>query len=309
MYRPSALATRLLARLGLSVVLVVVAACSSGAGNTDAPGRLRVVATTTVFADLVRQIGGPAVTVESLVPKGGEVHTFDPTPADAVRLAEAEVVIANGLGLDDWLTDLVADAGSDAAVVRLGDGLEGVEYLAAEADGDATVNPHLWLNVGNARAYAARIATALATADPAGEAAYRSGGASLDARLAALDAEIRTAVSAIPAANRRVVSFHEAFPYFAAAYDLEIVGVIVDAPGQDPSAGEIAAVVDAIRESGARAVLAEAQFNADLADTVATEAGVTVVRDLYTDSLGDAPVDTYEGMMRWNADRIVEALR
>ena len=307
MHQPRAIGTQPLARLGLSVVLVVAAACAPGAGRTVGTGQVRVVATTTVFADLVRGVGGPAVTVESLVPKGGEVHTFDPTPADAVRLAEADVVIANGLGLDDWLTDLVADAGSDATVVRLGEGLDGVEYLAG--NGDEAVNPHLWLDVGNARAYADRIATALATADPAGEAAYRTGAASYDARLAGLDDEIRTGLAQIPAANRRVVSFHEAFPYFAAAYDLEIVGVIVDAPGQDPSAGEIAEVVDAIRESGARAVFAEAQFNADLADTVATEAGVTVVRDLYTDSLGDAPADTYEGMMRWNAQRIVEALR
>ncbi len=291
------------------MAVLFVGGCSPGAGASDGPIGLRVVTTTTVFADLVRGVGGPRVTVESLVPKGGEVHTFDPSPADAVRLAEAGLIVANGLGLDDWLTDLVADAGSAATVVRLGEDLDGVEYLAGEAGDGEAVNPHLWLDVGNARAYAARIATALTAADPAGEATYRTGAASYDARLAALDAEIRSSLAGIPAANRRVVSFHEAFPYFAAAYRLEIVGVIVDAPGQDPSAGEIAAVVTAIRGSGARAVFAEAQFNVDLADAVATEAGITVVRDLYTDSVGDAPLDTYEGIMRWNAQRIAEALR
>lgn len=291
------------------MLLVATAACSPGAGPTDESGQLRVVATTTVVADLVRQVGGPRVTVHSLVPVGGEVHTFDPTPADAVRVAEAQLVVANGLGLDGWLTQLVADSGATAPVVLLGEGLEGVEYLSGDDHEGEAVNPHLWLDIGNARAYAARIATALTDADPGGAEAYRSGGSSFDARLAALDAESRTALATIPTANRRVVSFHEAFPYFAAAYDLEIVGVIVDAPGQDPSAGEVATLVAEIRASGARAVFAEAHLNPDLADTVASEAGVPVVRDLSTDSVGDPPLDTYEGMMRWNTQRIVEALR
>jgi ABC-type Zn uptake system ZnuABC Zn-binding protein ZnuA len=299
---------RALARLGLSVVVLTAAACSAGAGPTGDSTRLRVVATTTVLADLVRQVGGSRVSVDSLVPKGGEVHTFDPRPADAVRLAAARLVVANGLGLDDWLTQLVADAGSTAPVLLLGEDQAGVEYVTGGHDG-GDVNPHLWLDAGNARAYAARIATALAGADPGGAEAYGTTGADVDARLAELDAEIRTALSEVPVAKRRVVSFHEAFPYFAAAYDLEIVGVIVDAPGQDPSAGEVASLVAEIRASGVRAVLAEAQFNPELAETVAAEAGVRVVSELYSDSLGDPPLDTYDGMMRWNAQRIVEALR
>ena len=112
----------------------------------------------------------------------------------------------------------------------------------------------------------------------------------------------------IPEDDRLIVSFHEAFPYFAAAYGLTIVGTIVDAPGQDPSAGEIAALVDAIEASGAKAVFGEVQFSPDLVQTVADEAGVVVVTDLYNDSLGDPPVDTYEGMIRWDVDRVVEAL-
>lgn len=291
------------------MVLLAIAACSVAAGPGQQSNELRVVTTTTVLADLVRQVGGPGVIVDSLVPKGGEVHTFDPRPTDAVRLAQARLIVANGLGLDDWLTQLVADAGSTAPVVRLAEEVEGIEYVAGDGHDGEAVNPHLWLDVGNARAYAARIATALTDTDPSGAERFRASGASFEARLAALDVEIRSAMAAIPAANRRVVSFHEAFPYFAAAYGLEIVGVVVDAPGQDPSAGEIASLVADIRASGARAVLAEAQFNPDLADTVASEAGVPVVRDLYNDSLGDPPLDSYEGMMRWNAERIAEALR
>jgi ABC-type Zn uptake system ZnuABC Zn-binding protein ZnuA len=324
---------RLVARLNLMTAFVTVAlatillACSTGpgpsAGSTlpaPEPDALKVVTTTTVLADLVRQVGGASVSVESLVPRGGEVHTFDPGPSDVVTIGEAQLVVLNGLGLDEWLGALVADAGSTAPVVELADDLDGVEYLAGRHDDDdagtgatdahagQTLNPHLWLNAGYARGYVARIGEALAAADPDDSAAYEAGAADFDARLAALDDRIRTAIGAIPESRRRVASFHEGFAYFAAAYGLEIVGVIVDAPGQDPSAGELAALVEAIRASGARAVFTEAQFSPDLAETVAAEAGVTVVRDLYNDSLGDPPVDTYEAMMRWNADRIAEAL-
>jgi ABC-type Zn uptake system ZnuABC Zn-binding protein ZnuA len=128
------------------------------------------------------------------------------------------------------------------------------------------------------------------------------------ARLADLDATTRARIGEIPEADRVIVSFHEAFPYFAAAYGLTVVGTIVDAPGQDPSAGEIATLVEAIRASGAKAVFGEVQFSPDLAEIVAEEADVAVETQLYSDSLGDAPIDTYEGMMRWNVDRVVAAL-
>lgn len=303
--------------LSLAVALTIVLAACSGPGAssagtarpTPAPDALRVVTTTTVLADLVGQVGGSHVSVVSLVPRGGEVHTFDPSPSDVVRVGEAQLVVINGLGLDDWLAALVTDAGSTSPVVRLAEDLPGVDYLAGAGGGGEHLNPHLWLDVANARAYVARIADALSAADPSHADAYAAGAAGYDARLAALDERIRTAVATVPEAGRRVVSFHEAFPYYAAAYGLEIEGTIVDAPGQDPSAGEIAALVDAIRSTGVKAVLTEAQFSPDLAQTVATEAGVRVVRDLYTDSLGDPPVDTYEGMMDWNTDRIVSALK
>jgi zinc/manganese transport system substrate-binding protein/manganese/iron transport system substrate-binding protein len=317
-------------RLVPIVLAGLLGSCVGPAGGSAAtpgspePDALHVVTTTTVLADLVIQIGGPKVSVTSLVPKGGEVHTFDPSPSDVVKVKEADLVVLNGLGLDEWLGQVVVDAGSSAPIVELAEDLEGVEYLEGsehegedgEGAGDnegphagEVLNPHLWLNVDYARRYTERIAASLAAADPHDAAAYRAGAAGYDARLAGLDEEIRSLLATIPEANRRLVSFHEAFPYFAAAYGLEIVGVIIDSPGQDPSAGEIAELVNAIRASGARAVFTEAQFSPDLARTVADEAGVEVVSDLYNDSLGDPPIDTYEAMMRWNAERTVEALR
>ena len=127
-------------------------------------------------------------------------------------------------------------------------------------------------------------------------------------RLAGLDAELRQRFGALRPADRRIVSFHDAFPYFARAYGLEIVGVVVDAPGQDPSASQVARLIDAIRTSGAQAILAEVQFNDRLARQIAAETGATVISGLYTDSLGDPPLDTYEAIIRHDADLILDAL-
>jgi ABC-type Zn uptake system ZnuABC Zn-binding protein ZnuA len=297
---------------GLAVVLaavvlaLVAGACGGRVDEGDAPG-VPVVTTTTILADLVRQVGGDRVRVESLVPKGGEVHTFDPTPSDIRRVTDARVVVRNGLGLDDWLGDLVGDTGTQAPVIALGDDLPGVTLIAGEDPGGAA-NPHLWMNVAYASAYAARIADALATVDPDGAETYRASLGAYQERLATLDEYAKAQVGAIPEANRTVVSFHDAFPYFAAAYGLTIDGTVVDSPGQDPSAGQVAALVARIREGGVRAIFAEAQFNPDIVDTIAAETGATVVSDLYTDSVGDPPQDTYEGLMHWNIDRVVEAL-
>jgi manganese/iron transport system substrate-binding protein len=307
-------------RLDIRIVLValLVAALTAACGNSAEPGTstavgptaegnaVRVVATTTVLADMVRQAGGTRVSVTSLVPPGGEVHTFDPTPSDLAAVADADLVVMNGLGLDDWLATIVADSGTDATLVRLGEDLDGVEYLAGE-EGEA-VNPHLWLDVEYGMRYVERIGEALESADPANADAYERGASDYLARLEELDRWATEQLGAIPEADRRIVSFHEAFPYFAAAYGLEIVGTVVDAPGQDPSAGEIASLVEAIRASGARAVFSEAQFDPELAETVAREAGVTVERNLYNDSLGEPPADTYEGLIRWDVERVVEAL-
>lgn len=307
--------------LVLLVLSAALAACGSPGGSASPTGtngmtgRVQVIATTTVLADLVRNVAGADVAVESLVPKGGEVHTFGPAPSDIRRVAAADLIVGNGLGLDEWLTSLAQDAGAAAPIVELGEDLAGVEYIEGDddhghggGDDDHAVNPHLWMDVSIARQYVTRIAEALAEVDPAGADGYRARSETYNGQLAALDTSLREAFVALPEANRRVVSFHDAFPYFARAYGLEIVGVVVEAPGQDPSAGEVATLIDAIRTSGARAIFAEAQFSDRLARQIADETGATVVNGLYTDSVGDAPQDTYAALMRWDADRILKAL-
>ncbi len=292
--------------LALLLAAVAVAGCAVP-GGTAAPGQVSVVTTTTVLADLVRQVAGARAFVTSLVPKGGDVHTFDPRPSSLRAVASASLIVRNGLGLDDWVAGLVANTGTSAAVLAAAEDLPGVAYLPGEGDA-ATVNPHIWMNVANAEQMVAKIAGALTAADPAGAQAYTERAAAYRAQLAQLDAELRTRMVAIPASDRTVVAFHDAFPYLADAYGLRIDGTIVAAPGQDPSAGSVADLIAAIRRDHVKAVFAEAQFNDELARMIAVETGVAVVSGLYDDTLGDPPLDTYTAIMRWDVDQVARAL-
>ncbi len=305
----------------LALVASLAAACGgSSAAPSAGDEKIRVVATTTVFADLAKQVGGDRVVVDSLVPAGAEPHTFAPSPSDLRKISEADVILMNGLGLDDWLKPMAAEAKrKDAALVELGVDLPDVTYLASGEEGSGaapaaaapgeTVNPHLWLDVAYAQKYVDRIADALAAARPADADAIRASAGAYRSKLADLDASIRARIGALPQDHRKIVSFHDAFPYFAVAYGLEIVGVVVPVPGQEPSASEVAALVDAIRAADVSAIFAEAQFTPKVADQIATETGAKVVATLYNDSLGAPPADTFTGMMEWDTDQVVEALR
>jgi manganese/iron transport system substrate-binding protein len=299
-------ARRLLA-VGALAVGVLVAGCGSAATPSGVPGVVRVVTTTTILADLVRQVGGPHVAVTSLVPKGGDVHTFDPRPSSLRAVALADLVVRNGLGLDDWLAALVRNTGTAATVVAAGENLPGVAYLPGNGAADP-INPHVWLNPRYAAAMVDRIAAALAARDPADGASFASGATAYGAVLAALDMDARARLSAIPVDRRTVIAFHDAFPYFAAAYGLVIDGTIVSSPGQDPSAGTMARLVTVVRTDHVQAIFAEAQFNDELARTIAAETGAQVVSNLLDDTVGDAPLDSYVAVMHWNVDQVVRAL-
>jgi ABC-type Zn uptake system ZnuABC Zn-binding protein ZnuA len=292
-------------------VVLLLAACGGNAGTpsggSPGPGTLTVVTTSTVFADMVRNVGGDRATVMSLVPAGTDVHTYQARPDDLRAVAAADLIVMNGLGLDDWLEATLSASSAAAPIVRLAVDLPGAELLVGDAAG--APNPHLWMDVAYARLYVGRIGDALSAADPADAGLYQAGAAAYDARLADLDAWVRTQIGTIPAADRQFVTFHDALPYFARAYGLTIVGVAVDAPGQDPSAGEIAALIDAIRETGVKAIFSEDQFPTALVDQIGRETGARVSADLYDDSLGDQPVTSYDALVRWDTAKLVEALR
>jgi zinc/manganese transport system substrate-binding protein/manganese/iron transport system substrate-binding protein len=299
----------------LAALALLPTACSGasspgpgGSGEPDGP--IRVVTTSTVFADLVRSTGGDRVSVTSLVPPGADVHTYQATPDDLRAASDAQLFVMNGLGLDDWLEETLLSASSEAPVLKLAEGLEGlegVELVPGEQPGEE--NPHLWMDVAYAGLYVERIADALKAADPAHATDIDASAAAYSATLTELDTWVREQVATIPAGDRQFVTFHDALPYFARAYGLTVVGVAVEAPGQDPSAGEIAALIDAIRESGVKAIFSEDQFPTALVDQLARETGTTVVADLYDDSLGDDPVTSYEALIHWDVEKLVEALR
>jgi ABC-type Zn uptake system ZnuABC Zn-binding protein ZnuA len=293
------------------VVVAVAAACQASSSNpspASAGAKLAVVTTTTVFGDLVANVGGDLVQVTSLVPRHADVHTFDPKPADVRAVAGARLLVMNGLGLDDWLQKTITNASATGTpLVKLGVDLPGVELLPGEDPG--TQNPHLWMAVPYAMLYVDRIAAALEAADPANKASYDQQATTYKARLQTLDAKIRDEIGTIPAADRKLVTFHDAFPYFAREYGIELVGVAVQAPGQDPSAGEIADLIQAIKAAKVKAIFSENQFPTRLVDQIAAQTGATVVADLYDDALGDPPVDSYVGVIEWDVNELVKALR
>ena len=292
------------AAIALSFVLVSLAACAPASPG----GRVSVVATTTIFADLAAHVAGQDAAVESIAPAGASVEDFAPRPEDARKVADARVIIVNGLGLDRWADALLRNASKAARIVTLSEGLPRLDV--GEAGPFTEGNPHFWFDVKYAKTYVERIRDALVAADPSHGEGYRSRTTSYLAELDKLDAELRSKIEQIPAGRRKLVTSHDAFPYFAKAYGFTVIGFAQPEPDKEPSPAELADLVDKVRAEQVVAIFSEAQVSPRLADTLAREAGVkTVVADLPTDSLGDPPADSYVGMMRVIVDKIVQALR
>ena len=292
-----------LAALSLGLAMVALACTTAGATPGPAGNALRVVASTTVFADIVKQIGGDHVDVSSIVPAGAGPEDYEPKPDDARRLADARLIVSNGAGLDDFLDDVIEAAGTDAERLVLGDGIPTITV-------DGETNPHFWLDPTLVqRYYVPAIRDALVRLRPDATDDIATAADAYAHRLQTLDAENTTKLAVIPAERRKLVTFHDAFPYFAQHYGFELVGVILENPGQEPSAAELATLVREVKAAGVPAVFSEAQFDPKLARTLADEAGITkVVTTLYNDSVGPAPADTYIGLMTWDVDEIVKAL-
>jgi ABC-type Zn uptake system ZnuABC Zn-binding protein ZnuA len=289
--------------MGLAVACGASAA-SHGAASSGSPAALRVVTTTTIFADIVHQVGGDHVTVDSIVPAGVGPEDYEPRPDDARRISEAELIVSNGVGLDDFLDKIVNAAGNATAErLVLGDGIPTVTVNGEE-------NPHFWLDPTLVeRYYVPAIRDRLTKLRPDAAADFAAAADAYAEQLRKLDATNVEKIATIPREHRKLVTFHDAFPYFAEHYGFELIGVILENPGQEPSAADLAALVKKVRAAGVPAVFSEAQFDPKLAQTLADEAGIArVVTTLYNDALGPSPADTYIGLMTWDVDEIVEAL-
>lgn len=330
------------------IALLAVPLTTVPRANAQEGEPLKVVATFSILADWVQQVGGDRVEVVTIVPAGGDAHAFDPNPDQVGQIADADLIFEIGAGFETWLDDMIAASGSDAQRIVVSDGLdligateegddhEGEETHAEEASPEAEheheaspetghaeesgddhehgeFDPHIWHDVANAIAIVEVIRAQLGMADSANAATFDANATAYTAELTELDTFIREQTGTLPEDRRKLVTSHDTFGYYARAYDFEIVGTALSSlttESGDPPASEIAALVEQIQNSGVPAIFAENVSNPDLMQAIADEAGVTLAPTVYTDALGEPGSDgeTFISMMRYNTTTIVTAL-
>jgi ABC-type Zn uptake system ZnuABC Zn-binding protein ZnuA len=282
--------------------LLLINACTSQASNevsvTDVP---RVVVVNTTLADIAHNIAGEMVDIEVLIPADADPHTFQPTPQDVAKIANSQMLIANGAGLEEWLQEVIDNAGGERLVIEAAQGLAG--------EGNIPGDPHYWLDPNYVIKYAYEIRDGLIELDPGHEAIYLQNTEKYISQLEELDMWIGEQVETISPEQRLLITNHESFDYFADRYDFEIVGTIIPSvsTGSSPSAQQLVALVEAIKATNTGAIFLESGSNPDLAVQLASEAGIDVIVDLVTQP--DFPQESYIEMMKYNTQAIVEALR
>jgi ABC-type Zn uptake system ZnuABC Zn-binding protein ZnuA len=312
-------------------VLSILALLAAGCGQATAQGaHLQVVATTPILADVVNQVGGDHIQLSVLIPNDTDPHSFEPAPRDATLVAEADLVFMNGLGLEEFMQPLLADADAQATVVSVSDGVptiafageeheheEGEEHEGEEHEGEEHehehegADPHVWMDPQNVKVWVENIVVALSQADPQNAAAYRANGDAYAEQLDELDRWAQAQIAAIPAENRKLVTDHESFGYFAEHYGFEIVGALIPSYStlSEPSAGELAELEAAVRSYGVSAIFIGVSVNPALAERVAADTGVTLV-PVYTESLSEGePAASYIDLIRYDVEAIVAALQ
>ncbi len=301
-------------------------------GLAAAQERLAVVASFSILGDMVAEVGGDRVEVTTLVGPDGDAHVYQPTPADAEAVAVADLVVVNGLGFEGWLDRLVEASGYAGPVVVATEGIEPLDaaedwhdHEAGEADhGHAEgeehdhghghdhggADPHAWQSVDNVRLYVANIAEGLAAAGPEGAATFEANAAAYLAELDALDAEIEGLMAALPPERRTVVTSHDAFGYFGAAYGLTFLAPQGLSTEAEASAADVAALIAQIRDESIPAVFLETIADPRLLERITAETDAAIGGTLYSDALSgpEGPAATYLEMMRHNAETLASAL-
>lgn len=274
---------------------------------------IKVVTSFSILADFAREVGGDRVQVFALVGPDADAHAWQPRPSDARTVMDADVVIANGLGFDTWIERLAASAGNPRVVIAAADvtPLEQLDDHAHHGHDHGPLDPHAWQSVANARIYARNIATALTAADPAGEAHYRERLARYDGELAALDAELRKGFAALPEEARKVVTSHDAFSYFGAAYGMRFLSAAGVGNRSEVSAAAMARLIRQLRKEKVPVVFLENVNDARLIERIGAEGGARVGGTLYSDALSgpDGPAASYVAMMRHNGETILRGIR
>ncbi len=282
-----------------------------------------VVASFSILGDMVAEVGGDRIALTTLVGPDGDAHVYQPTPADARAVAEADLVVVNGLAFEGWIDRLIEASGYAGPVAVATEGLTPLafeeehgeeEHAEDHAEGEdhdhGEFDPHAWQSIGNARLYVANVAAALTATDPEGAEVYAANAAAYTAELDELEAEITAAVAALPEARRTIVTSHDAFGYSADAYGLTFVAPQGLSTESEASAQDVAALITQIRDQDIGAVFVENIADTRLLEQIAAETGAAIGGTLYSDALSgpDGPAGTYLDMMRHNVGQITEAL-
>ena len=280
-------------RLLLALVLLLAA------GPAWAETRLKAVATFSILADFVAEVGGDKVEVSTIVGPDTDVHTYRPRPRDARLLNKAQILVSNGLGFEGWL-DRLAEAASFKG-----------RRIVASSGAPTAKDPHCWQDVSCARRYVANIADGLAATDPGGAAYYRARAAAYDKRLASLDAWIRTEIASVPSDRRKAITGHDSFEYFARAYGVRFAAPRGYNSDSEPTARDMATLIREVRSEKIRALFVENLTNPALIDEIARDSGASVGPRLYSDALSKpgGPAPDYETMMRYNVTALVAGMK
>lgn len=307
-----------------TLLVVAAAACSSGSGEASvgcdeaapvATGQLRVVTTVAPITSIVSVIAsGTEVRVDGIVPEGVDSHTFEPTTRVASALEQADVVFLNGLGLELPTKELALANADDAVICELGDQVLDerdhiYDFTFPESAGSP--NPHLWTNPRHALAYAEVVRDVLAAVDPEGVDVYTANLEGFAARVGELDRAIRTASESLAPEERVLLTYHDAYAYFARDYGWEIVGAVQPSSFREPTPSDVAALVAQVRERGVPVIFGSAVYPSPVLRQIADETGVEYVDDLRDDDLPGEPDDdehSWLGLMRFNVVTMIEAL-
>ncbi len=288
--------------------------------STEPVSQIRVVTTMSILADVIKQVGGDRVIVDNIIPLGAGPEDYQATPGDSQKIADANIVFFNGHALEEWLEPLFENAGgSEQPRVELSAGFVALEAdhageeHADEEHSDEHAheegNPHFWLDPTYVMSYTVTIRDQLSAIDPSGKAVYAANAESYLGQLEALDQELQGLAAQIPVERRKLITNHDAFPYFAKRYGFEVAGVLLENPEAELSAGDLSTLIESVKASGVPAIFSESQFNQKTAELLADEAGIKTIAVLYTDTLGSETATSYIDMMRYNMNTIVAALK
>jgi manganese/iron transport system substrate-binding protein len=286
-------------RLAAFVVLpALLWACQSQ--NAPTAGKIQVATTISALNSFVQGVGGEHVSVKNIVPIGASPETFQPAPQDVATVADADVLVENGAGLESWLDRLLRDAGTrDLHVVVCTDGLP-VKNL----------NPHLWMDPVLAKQYVRKVRDALIAVDPQHASEYRHNAVTYDARLDELIKKIRAQIATIPPSHRYMIVFHNAWQYYNDRFGITTLGFVERNPGQEPNPQQIAQLIDLAKRHHVHGVFSEPEYSPKLLYSIAAGAGIKVVENLYDDSVGTDPrVANYIAMLTYDTGVIVQTLK